>query len=463
MNAIQTPMTHTLLSSMSVLKPNYTKELFAIRGLQGGDLFLTLKALGYEKPVDQENYYHWEEDFILNNFQNRNQVTGQGAGDDVLITLDQNSVDANNKFYPTVGDQILFGTPANRVTAYIVSINVSSPAAPVLTVRPKNSADTIPTIAADETLFIYTNTWGEGTSQPNGKISGVIQYENKLKILKTSVETTGTALTDSLWFDIPWTTMKKGAPEGSYFRKVLIDLDHRTSQAIGGALQFDNFTTNTAAVDPVEGTLLQDTFGFYPAIEAYGYVDPITPGALTIGDFDTYGKIFVRENVTNPEIMAWMGYDLYVEIENMLPDFLDNTNVDYTMKRVAENHFGANMDMAVAMGFSAFKKSGKNYLFKINYDFSNQKTYGSTGYDYGYMAALIPMGKSKDARTGDMVGSIGYRYKKLGSYNREFEMWDQGTANVANPTGTVDKRYTYCRAHFGAQQIGVNRFIALEP
>jgi hypothetical protein len=463
MNAVQTPMTHGLLSGLSVLKPNKMKELFATRGLQGGDLFLTIKALGYEKEVDQDSYSHWQEDFILANFQSRNAVTGQGAGDSVNITLDQNSVDASNHFYPEVYDVILFGTPGARVPGIITAINVSSPAAPVLTVEPKLITDTIPDIDADEYLFIVTNSWAEGSDQPDGKISGVTEYTNYLTESKQSVSTTGSALTDSLWFDIPWTSIKSDAPAGSYYRKVLVDLDHRMSQAIGGALQFDVPTTNTAAVDAVEGTLLPGTLGFYPAIEAYGYVDPITPGGMTIGDFDTYGKIFVRENVTNPEIMGWMGYDLYVEIENLLPDFLDNTNVDYTMKRVADNYFGKNMDMAVSIGFSAFTKSGKTYLFKINYDFSNQKTFGTTGYNYGYMAAFIPMGKSKDARTGDMVGSIGYRYKKLGNYNREFEMWDEGTANVPVKTGRKDKRYTFCRSNYGAQQIGAHRFIALEP
>lgn len=465
MDAVQASMTHTLLSGLSVLKPYNEKNLFAAKGLQGGDLFLMIKSLGnnWSKEVDQETYNHWEEDYIINNFQSLGAVTGQGAGDAVLITLHTNSVDASNRFYPVAGDEILFGTPAARVPGTIRSINITTPTAPVLTVYPKDITATIPDIDAGDTLFIYSNSFGEGTDQPSGRVSGVDQYTNHLKELKHSIDVTGHAITDGLWFDIPWTTSVKGAPAGSYFRKANVDLDYKMAQSIGGALQFDVITTNTALTDPTEGTLLDGTLGFFPAIDLYGYASPYTPGNMTIGDFDTFGKAFVRENVTNKDILAWMGYDLYVELENLLPDFLDNTNVDYTKKQLGQNLWGANMEMAVAIGFSHFQKSGKNYMFKINYDFSNQKTYGSTGYDYSNMGALIPMGTSKDARTGDMVGSIGYRYKKKGDYSREFEMWDTGSVYMNTPTNSVDKKFTHIRAHIGAQQIGVNRFISLLP
>lgn len=462
-DAIQATMTNTLLSGWSVLKPNKMKDLFRAYENQGADYLLMIKALGWQREVDQETYSHWEEDRIHTNFQSKGNVTGQVAGATVAITLHADSVDANNRYYPRVGDNLLFGNGSGRVVGTVISINETDPTAPILSVRPNQVGDTIPDIATGDYLFIYSNAHGEGSDQVDPRISGVTEYSNYLKIIKEDVKTTGTAMTDRLWFDIPWAKMDGRAPAGSYYRKALVDLDYRMGVFIGGALQFDEPVTNTLIVDAVYGTTRQATFGLFPAANLYGYTDDYTPGTLTIGDFDVWGRALTRESVTNGEIMGLFGDDLYVEVENLLVDYLGNTNVDYTRKKVISRLFQGSASMEVVVGFSYFTKGSRTYMFKVNYDYSNVTTYGSTGYNYSHLGIFIPMGKSRDSKTSEMVGSIGYRYKKLGNYSREFKMWDTGSANMDRPTNTIDYKRTSCMAHIGAHQIAANRFITLEP
>lgn len=462
--AIQATQTNALLSGWQVLKPSKMKDLFAAKGKQGGDYYLMIRALGWSKEVDQETYSHWEEDYIIENFRTRNAVTGHGAGDSIDVTLHADDLDTANRFYPVVGDELLLGNGSSRVVGVITVIDVSTPTAPVLTIEPKDTADTLPDLNAGDYLFTFSNSHGEGTGQPDPRISGVDEYYNHLKIIKHDIKATGTAYTDGLWFNIPWATMGvTDAPQGSYYRKAVVDLDHRMAQSIGGALQFDVLTDNAAVIDPVYLTTREGTLGVFPAIGLYGYQEDYTIGTMTIGDFNEYGRIFVREQVTEAEIMANVGYGLHTEIEDLLVDYIGNTDVDYTRKRVTNQLMGGSSETEVAISFSYFKKGGRTYMFKVNYDFSNEKTYGTTGYNYEHLGMLIPMGKSKDARTGDMVPSIGYRYKKKGNYSREMYLWDTGSVDMANPTNDVDEKRTHARAHIGAQQIAVNRFISLEP
>jgi hypothetical protein len=147
----------------------------------------------------------------------------------------------------------------------------------------------------------------------------------------------------------------------------------------------------------------------------------------------------------------------------MMIEFLSQTNVDYTRKKAINRLFQGKADMEAVVSFSYLTKANRTWAMKVNYDYSNVTTYATTGYNYSYLGLMIPMGKMKDKKSNEMIGSIGMRYKKLGDYSRQFEMWDTGSANMKSPTNAIDKKKTHCRAHIGAQQIGVNRFIVMEP
>ena len=100
-------------------------------------------------------------------------------------------------------------------------------------------------------------------------------------------------------------------------------------------------------------------------------------------------------------------------------------------------------------------------MFKRMKTFSNQSTYGSTGFKMPNMGVFMPVNSQKDPVNGDMVKSIGYRYKGLGPYSRKMEVWDVKGAGPGLKVTEFDKASTYMRCNIGAQHRGGNQMILM--
>jgi hypothetical protein len=94
--------------------------------------------------------------------------------------------------------------------------------------------------------------------------------------------------------------------------------------------------------------------------------------------------------------------------------------------------------------------------------FNNPKLYGATGYSAPQMGIWMPINKRKDPVSGNMVESMGVRYRGLGNYNRRMEVFQVGGAGNGLKVTEFDRRDTYQRCHIGAHFRGGNQFILME-
>ena len=95
--------------------------------------------------------------------------------------------------------------------------------------------------------------------------------------------------------------------------------------------------------------------------------------------------------------------------------------------------------------------------------FNNPKLYGAAGYEAPMLGIWMPINRRKDPVSGNMVASIGCRYRGLGKYNRRMEVWQVGGAGEGLKVTEFDTRNTYMRAHIGAHFRGGNQFLLMEP
>ena len=93
---------------------------------------------------------------------------------------------------------------------------------------------------------------------------------------------------------------------------------------------------------------------------------------------------------------------------------------------------------------------------------SNPTLYGAVGYEGPKLGVFMPINKKKDPVSGNMVESIGVRYKGLGKYNRRMEVWQVGGAGEGLKVTDIDSRNTYQRCHIGAHFRGGNQFVLME-
>lgn len=446
-----------IISGFDLHKPEKMNVLFNRYGDQGASYFQLLRSMGFETPVAQDTYGHYEENHIHEVIHVRDAVVQPAVGDPVVFTLDTTDLDANNNFYLRQFDVIMF---PNEVTGTVLDINVAIPGAPVITVEPSDNADQIPALAAGETLIIITNAFAEGSGQPEGAVSGTWEYSNTAQIIKETIGYTGTEMVNQSWV----TVTSKGQQLLGYYMKGQIDIDYRTALRIDGALMWGKQTNNTAIVDSSTaggGRAIKTTEGLIPYIRRVGNEQSYVAGAFDVEEFDEMSNTLDREWAGN-HILGLLGIQLHQDIENSLKTYFANTNINFARQSTNQALFNNNEALSASVNFTYLTKSERTFLMKRMGGFNNRKVAGADGYNAPKMGVWLPLNQQKDAK-GNMTNSIGVRYRALGKYSRRMEVWQVGGAGEGLKVTQFDSRNTYQRCHLGAHHFGGNRFILMEP
>jgi hypothetical protein len=304
-----------------------------------------------------------------------------------------------------------------------------------------------------------SNAFSEGSGQPEGAVSGTWEYSNTAQIIKETIGYTGTEMVNQTWFDV--TTKGQSIP--AFYFKGQIDIDYRMALRIDGALLWGKQTTNTTGVidDDNENKVIKTTEGLIPYVRRVGNEQTYAAGAFDIDEFDEMDNTLDREFAGN-YILGLLGITLHQEIENALKDYLENTNVSLARQASNDVLFNSNEALSVSVNFKYLTKSERTFLFKRMGVFNNRKLYGADGYDAPTMGVFMPINKRKDPVSGNMVDSIGTRYRALGKYSRRMEVWQVGGAGEGLKVTEFDKRNTYQRCHVGAHFRGGNQMLILE-
>lgn len=445
-----------IISGFDIHKPEKMNELFARYSDQGASYFQLLRSMGFETPVAQDTYGHYEENHIHEVIHVLENVVQPAVGADIVFTLDPQDLDANNNFYLRQWDGILF---PNEVTGSVVTIDVTVPGAPVITCRPNDNGDQFPALTAGMELSIFTSAFAEGSDQPAGAVSGTWEYSNTAQIIKETVGFTGTEMVNQSWIEVI-----RGQKVVGYYMKGQIDIDFRTALKIDGALMWGKQTTNATLVDNSTeggGRPIKTTEGLIPYIRRVGNEQSYVPGAFDVAEFDELSNTLDREWAGN-HILGMLGIQLHQDIENSLKTYFANTNITFAKQSTNSVLFNNNDALAASVNFTYLTKSERTFLMKRMGAFNNRKVAGAEGYNAPKMGVWLPLNKRKDAK-GNLTDSIGVRYRALGKYSRRMEVWQAGGAGEGLKVNGIDKRNTYQRCHLGAHHFGGNRFVLMEP
>jgi len=446
-----------IVSGFDIYKPEKMNVLFARYGDQGASYFQLLRSLGFEKEVSLDTYGHYEENRIHEVCIVDDTVAQPAVGATITFVLSSDSLDANNNFYVRLWDIILF---PNEVTGSVTAIDVTTPTAPAVTCTLNDDTDQFPALAAGDELIIISNAFSEGSGQPDGAIRGTWEYDNDAQIIKETIGFTGSEMVNQDWFDV--TSMGYKIP--AYYFLGQVDIDYRMALRIDGALLFGKRTVNTNLVDSDTGRAIKTTEGFVPYARRVGNEQSYTSGTFDIGEFDEMDNTLDREGAGN-HILGLLGITLSQDIENALVTYFADTNIQYARQTTNEVLFKANESLGASVNFKYLTKSERTFLFKRMGVFNNPKLYGATGYENigPKLGLFMPINKKKDPVSGNMVESIGTRYRGLGRYSRRMEVWQVGGAGEGLKVTEFDKRETYQRCHVGAHFRGGNQFVILEP
>lgn len=453
-DAIASIYASDVVSGFDIHKPEKLNQLFSRYGDQGASYFQLVRSLGFEKSVANDTYGHFEENRIHEIIHVDAGVAQPVVGADIEFTLDSDDLDSNNNFYPRKWDVVLF---QNEVTGSITDIDVTTPTAPVVTCTLNDDTEQFPALTAGDELVIFTNAFSEGSGQPESAIRGTWEYSNDAQIIKETIGYTGSEMVNQTWFDV--TTRGQKIP--AYYMLGQTDIDYRTALRVDGALLWGKKTVNDSLVDPDTGRAIKTTEGLIPYIRRVGNEQTYTSGSFDVSEFDEMDRTLDREHAGN-HILGLLGIRLHQDIENSLKTYFADTNIQFARQTANEVLFNKNESLGASVNFKYLTKSERTFLFKRMGVFNNPKLYGATGYDAPKMGIFMPINKKKDPVSGNMVESVGVRYRGLGRYNRRMEVWQVGGAGEGLKVTEFDKRNTYMRTHVGAHFRGGNQFVLLE-
>lgn len=466
-NAVSHITDSTFVSNLDLHKPQILNKMFLSKGNQGIG-YLTIRSLGFETPVEGDEYSHFEKDEAHDNIKIHGTTGAGAAGNSVNVVLHTDSLNAENDYYPRVNDWIMF---TNEVIAWVRTITVVAGGLGggvdevTLELRPNDETESIPAITAGDELIITSCGFSEGSGMPEPAISGTWKYTNNAQILKEAIGATGTELVNETW--IP--TYNSAGKFQGYYRTGQWDLDFRMLTKIDGMFWFGKKITNTAgrANDLTTGYPLKGSEGFIPALRRLGNVNTYTSGSFALTKFDEYDRTLTREYVpTYVPIWTPLGLTLYQEMENLLVTYFANTNINYARQAINDMLFKKNEALSASINWKYLQKSSRTWLFHKMDGWSNPKTYGTTGYDIEKLGILVPLDKKKDPTTKNDISSIGTRYRAMGAYNRRLiaaTLSGIGANGGQIPVHTIDKTNTYQIAHMGNHFMGLKRNILIDP
>jgi len=446
--AVSANISNSLVSLFNIHMPQKANFLFRKYGKQGVTAFQFLQSIGSVTPVALGTYSHYEEDWIHASFSSNADEVSPGQGNPISITLNTSDVHSLGNSYPRVGDIIMFN---NGVKGQIISKSGANP--PVLVIEPLLSASTIPAVTAGEQIIITSNAFAEGTDQPEGRVSKAYEYTFNTQIIKETVSSTGTELTNGLWFK----SIDGVGINGWFDKAKSIDLDYRTALAIDGMVLYGEVADNPNVV----GTTSQ---GLISGVTSQGGNATYTPGLYSVSSFDQMNRYLDKQQAPN-EYLGLLGYQAFQDVENTLSNVFTQNPIVFAGgggKTFGDLMYGDDMksiaDKSVEIGFRSITKTDRTFhLLKLP-QLSNPKLYGATGFTEAGRMIFCPLDKPIAPKGGAMP-RLGVRYKELGGYSRKMESWFIGGAgNIPVKTSGVDEIKLFNRAEMGCEQFGLNHF-----
>ena len=467
-SAISSPFTTGVVTSFDIHQPEKFNKLFRQYGKQHLSYFAFLKTLGFISPVQRNVYSNFVEDWIHASFSSRTNASSTGPGTSIAITLSVSDVDTanGNKFYPQEGDQIMTKVGIQGV---IKTIDTTVPTAPVLTCFPDTITDDFGTVSAQETVIIYTSRSKEGSSAPQGRVSKALEEQFNTKIIRESVDCTGTEITQLSWVD----QMSDGSSSGKtwFALKGQYDAQYRMQLKIGGALLFDKLLNNPNAQISADGTD-SNTTGLYSWIKGGGNSSTYTPGSFQLSDFDYMTRVMDKYDAPM-DFAFFAGINLYQDVENSLSNLFTQNPILYVngvAKTYSQAIYGQNPAEAdgrtVDIGFRCLHKTNRNYHMVRLGELSNPQTFNAPGFTKNALGFVCPL-DTKEVKTPDggskVIPRIGMRYlvSPDGKYNRQMISTMEG---MLAPTATNgdDKLKVNMLTEFGSQYFGKYHFFLWE-
>lgn len=375
-----------------------------------------LGFIGNEEMVSSDDdITFYERDRPFDNVKVASDVADPGVGNQILIPLHSDSLDANNNFFVREGHILQF---ANGAQGMVVDIDVSTPAIPVLEVEPVDTAVNIGALSEDDELAIVSEASAEATGKVKPMQRGFVPRKFYMQIIKSSGLVTGSALANALKVQIT-----ENGEKFDLYKDVFDSVKEELERLKDGAVvwgQKDNNPNLLQATSYGNSNVRKTTKGLVPTIDALGGKLPVTAGAFDMDVFDDIDLFMTRNGAPSGYALMPMGKQLFHDVENALKEYTDKATDFAKVSQFMTQRGVAGME--VALNFSAFTKSNRTFILKSIDAWTDPKLFGNDFYDQEKWGMVLPLFNVADAKTGKMSKNVSVLHKGLGAYSRRLQL-----------------------------------------
>jgi hypothetical protein len=437
-----------VITNYAQAKIDIDPTVFKRYGTQELGLQSILSEIGQTKAVDSTKFGHFEEDFLRDVIKVKAGYTSGGASCvdmEIADAYDVSIPNGSQSFWPVAG---LAATTSNirqydiieggGVEMWVTLVNYSTG---VITVECTQTGDTVPAGLESEELIITGNMWPEGSDQPDGRETSLIEYENFIQIVKDSYKVTGSSMGQKSWVSMDGR---------DYWYLTGIFNTRKNFQDMGdmqllGGEKISSTSSTFAKTGKAEGLIQSILNG--------GLDNGYSLGALSLQNFADIADALSQYRGAE-ENMLVSGQRFRRDASDLLrtsPGLVDGGVVYSALG--GEGRY-------VDLGFESFTYSGYTFHMKTLQAFNDIKGYGNAYSRYLNYAIGIPMGTSTAFDYGKEkidAPALSLVYQDVEGEDMGYYEWLTGGAGGAK-TNEYDSMKVNMRKRVSLEPWGLNRF-----
>ena len=454
--------THLLNSLFGIEKPQISNVLYKKSGL---DLTLIqlLASLGMIEETAGVDVSHFEEDYLTSPVVNKTLTSAGVAGASVDFTLDPTALySGTNDFYVQLNDRLRF---ADGTMGEVTNVDVSTPTAPVITVKPASATGVIPAVAAGSQIGIITNRQNEVNGERKSAYRAPTKYTYPLQIISTTTAISGTAEAVEKWYN-----RYDGGEDAKAFVKNIINATYLHYEAISQAMWFEQPTTNTSLVPTNERGSMQGIIDWVNTSGAT--VVPYTPGTFTTSTFRNI-EANLDKYFANRQYLFAQGLGLARDINDAMNNTLASNSMAYfrpdsgtTFKSLLSGSMAQDGGSGVEFNINTYKSNTRTFHFAAMPQFSNPSTLnvlnGGIPVGTDYIGVGIPIDKEKVSGSSKPTTLLKLRFLPRNN-SKGYVRLSQTGANAPNQTNNEDNRKYHLLSDVGNELFIPERWFSIKP
>lgn len=452
----QADQSYALFNPLDIYQTEYYQKLFKkVPRASALSWLRAIKGRMGKRKTTRFTYGFYEEGQYMN--ASATILAIATSGSNYLITLspgDHQLLGSVYTSFPVENQQVLFAD--GQTTGFVLSKDVSTPTAHVITVCKTDSSQNIAGVGlVGTTMVFFSNAQPERSKQTQGRVPEYSRIQNVMQTMREQFTVTDHEMQNVAWF--PY----KGKKYLWY--KGIDETVERFELQRENALLLSNQSTG---LTDKNSNAVQTINGLYPQINTGGQTLEYF-GRPDMASFDEV--MLLLDNVYgDKDYFCGNGHNAMLALKDFLKEFAGNANGNINF-----NAFDGGQEQAIQLNFKSYSVGAFSFHFNQWDILSHKDTLGAPGLPFRHYVTLIPTGMAKNPNPDlasnnwendyepylQMVTPIFGGAVNPNIVHDDYFMWETGAFASNGPTSDEAAKIVHLLCYASLEMRNRNKFV----